>query len=976
MRNFSPNIGKTYLRHGAAVIALGAGLVAIPAYAQEATATDDSAAAENVIIVTGSRIARPELESATPVQVLDNTELLNQGTQNISDVLNELPALGTPGNNRTNSNFATTGNGVSTLNLRNLDDNRTLVLMNGRRVVAGIGGNSAVDVNNIPSDLLSRVEIITGGASAVYGSEAVAGVVNFVLRDDFEGVRLRGQGGISDAKDNGRYMLSGTAGMNFAEDRGNITVFGQYDMDKGLRSRDRKISAEDVPFRSSFTPQGRFFVDDPVVDNDPDTDDDASTSYTYDRDGNLKEGFITAVDGFNRNGERYIAVPLERYLGTALGHFDITDNITIFGEASYSKTKSRSRLEPYAFDNSDARIDGGNTILSGLSIDNPFIPATIRDNMLALGQDTLGFTKRSNGVFDRSNTVDRDFYRFVGGFRGDFADKWNWEVYYNYGQTKEATRSGTALRDRLYYALDAVAGPNGPQCRDATARAAGCVPLNIFGFNSASPEAINYVTANGLESTYDSKIQQQVMAANISGSAFTLPAGDVKVAAGIERRVEKSREVYDLDTQLGNTLSNALSNTFGRYSVWEAYGEAVVPIIADKPGVDYLGIEGAVRYADYSTVGGVWSWKLGGDYAPIPDVRFRAVYAVATRAPNIEELYAGANQDFPTGLVDPCEDVTATTAGSIADYCRTIPGIASQIAANGAFVYDDNLDRQSIEGLDRSNPDLGPEKAKTLTVGVVIAPQAIRNFNVTVDFFDIRISNAITQVPRQYIIDQCASTGGTSPLCDLIVREGITTPRPRTPGTIFQVDTLPINAASIKTRGIDVAANYRSNLDGIGLPGAIEFRAAYTYLDKLEQTPVPGEAVQNNRGQLDGDGRLGAGFKHRANISTTYSIGGVSLYVKANYLSSIKDTLGPDIDSPLGDSTNSIGSRWYFDTQLRFEVGDRKKYEFYVGVDNVFDKKPPLINQNGASNITGTETAADSFDPFGRAFYAGIVANF
>ena len=207
-------------------------------------------------------------------------------------------------------------------------------------------------------------------------------------------------------------------------------------------------------------------------------------------------------------------------------------------------------------------------------------------------------------------------------------------------------------------------------------------------------------------------------------------------------------------------------------------------------------MEGAVRYADYSSVGTIWSWKVGGDWAPVPDIRFRAVYSVATRAPNIEELYAGANQDFPSGLVDPCEGVTAATAGDVASYCRTLPGIAAEIARSGVFNYDDNLDRQSIEGRDLSNPALGPEKAKTLTLGAVFTPQFLRNFSLTVDFFDIRIDKAINQVPRQFIIDTCASSLGTSELCDLIVREGATTPRPRTPGTLFQIDTAPINAAS------------------------------------------------------------------------------------------------------------------------------------------------------------------------------------
>jgi outer membrane receptor protein involved in Fe transport len=295
--------------------------------------------------------------------VVNSQAIEQQGSPNVADILNELPAVGI-GTGRTNTNFATIANGVSTIDLRNLGEQRTLVLQNGRRIVAGIGGTSAVDVNNIPVDLLERVEIITGGASAVYGSEAVSGVVNFILKNNFEGVRLRAQAGVTDEGDNPRQLVGITGGMNFFDDRGNITLSGQYDRDEGLRSRNRAISRNDVPFRSSFTPQGRFFAGD--------------RNFTYVGD-TLQEGFVNSVNGFNRNAERYIAVPLERYLANGLAHFDFTDSVTFFAEGSYAKAKSRSRLEPYAFDNSDARLPDG-TILPGLSIDNPFLLCSRRSH--------------------------------------------------------------------------------------------------------------------------------------------------------------------------------------------------------------------------------------------------------------------------------------------------------------------------------------------------------------------------------------------------------------------------------------------------------------------------------------------------------------------------------------------------------------------------------------------------------------------
>jgi outer membrane receptor protein involved in Fe transport len=943
---------------GVASAVLGIALVSTPAFAQEA-AEDES----GDIIVTGSRIARPDIEASTPVQVVGVEQIQSQGSANLSDIINELPAVGI-GTSRTNSNFSTSGNGQATVSLRNLGSARTLVLQNGRRMVAGIGGSSAVDLNNIPTELVERIDLLTGGASAVYGSEAMAGVVNFVLKNDYEGIGLRAQAGVSEHGDLPTQLIAATLGKNFGGGRGNITLFGQYDNDEGLRSNRRKISANDVPFRSSFVPQGIFFT--------------SNNTYTYTANNVLKTGFINGVDGFNRNAERYISVPVERYMGGVLAHYDFSDAIGVFVEGNYAKTKSRSRLEALATDNSDAETAPG-VSYAGLTLDNPFIPATILVDMIAGGDTELAFRKRMVGVFDRSNVNDREYYRVVGGLRGDLGG-WKWEAYYNYGQTKESTASETALRDRYFLALDAVAGPGGTViCRDAAARAAGCVPFNPFGFNSVDPRSAAYITNNGQVSTYDSKVTQQTFGANVTGSLFSLPAGDVQIAAGAERRTEKSSEVFDLQTQLGNTMGNALTNTIGKYDVTEGYVEATVPLLKDKPFAHFLGIEGAIRVGDYSTVGSVVSWKAGATWAPTEDFRFRSVYSVATRAPNIGELFQGPSQTFPSGIQDPCEGATATSSRPQDAYCRTLAGVADTIARTGTFTYNPNSDSQSIEGEDSGNVNLFEEKAKTLTVGLVLTPRALPRFSATVDFFDIKIENAIQLLPRQVIVDGCVDAAGNSPLCSLIVREGAgTNPRSRTAGTLYQIDSSPVNAANIRTRGIDVAMRYKTgafNLFG-NADSALSFNLAYTYLDKLTLQPLATLPVENNRGQLDGDGRLGAGFKHKANFSTTLDSGAFSLNWRVNYLSSMKDTLGPDAASPLGDATNSIKAFWYHDLQARIAVGEDRKMEFYVGVDNMFDKKPPVINQNGVSSITGTETAADTYDPYGRRFYFGATVKF
>jgi iron complex outermembrane recepter protein len=926
----------------AALATFGAGTAA-PTQAQEADGLDQ-------VVVTGSRIARTEVESSVPVQVVTSELLDAQGSQNVADILQELPSFGTSAVSRSNSNFLTSGNGVSTLNLRNAGDQRTLVLVNGRRVVAGLGGTSSVDINNIPTDLIKGIEIITGGASAVYGSEAIAGVVNFTLKNDFEGFEFRGQTGQTSESDTDRYMASLTGGFNLGE-RGNITANLTWDKDAGLRSRNRAISAFDRPFNSGFVPQGRFFAD---------------SDWTFDSNNNLINWRSSALDGFNRNAERYISVPLDRMLLTALGNYELTDNIEVFFEGSYSDTKSRSRLEPLATANDDARTPTGDAY-AGLTLDNPFIPTAIRNEMIAEGIDNLQFFKRLNGVFDRSNRNDREFERIVLGVRGNVFEDWKWDLYVNASRTTDFTFSETGLRDRYFFALDAIADPmsGAPICRDATARAAGCQPFNPFGFNSASAASAAYLTNNGQTlDTYEASIEQKVAAANLVGELWELPAGAIKIATGIEHRREDSSERFSAETQAGNTLGNALTNTEGDYSVTEVYLEAIVPVFA---GLD---LELAGRVGDYTTVGDVFSWKAGLTWAPIDDLRFRAVYSNATRAPNIGELFLGPSQTFPSGLVDPCDGVGATTAPSgtsaaVATYCRAQPGFAANIAANmGVFFTDPNRDYQSIEGFDRGNPLLNEETAKTLTAGFVWTPDFLPRFQLTLDWFDIEIEDAIANVPRQFIIDQCAGSGGSSDLCAFITREPASPIRARGAGTLFSIDSGPVNSAVIETAGIDLATKWAHTLENghtfnVGLN--------YTYLDKLNLQPLAGAPVEVNKGQLNGDGRLGAGFEHRANLNLGYQIGGFKATWRLNYLSSIVDTL-PD--------TLPIGAYTYNDMQVRYNWGDDDKYGVYFGVDNVFDKKPPLVEQNFASNITGTETAAESYDPIGRFMYVGLEFKF
>ncbi len=951
------------LKLTAAPFVLGAAMISVPAYAQEADAADEAGA--DTIVVTGSRIARADLEGSVPVAVVSQQQIQQTGAANIQDVLNELPAVG-QNISRNSTNFSTTGNGVATVNLRNLGSARTLVLVNGRRFVAGLPGTSIVDLNTIPTDLIKDVQVVTGGASAVYGSEAIAGVVNFILDDKFEGIRFHGQGTISDEADSGRYLASVTAGTAFADGRGHVVVNGSYDRDNGLRSRNRGFSAHDDPSRSSFasqglfSPNGRFATD--------------GSTFTFGPGNVLKPYESANIDGYDRNQDRYLGVPVERYLVTGLASYELSDNAELFFEGSYAKSKSRSSLEPQAVANTDL-VNADGTPYAGIPITNPFIPTAIRDAMIAEGVASLAFRRRSNDIFDRSNKNDRETWRAVAGLRGSFADDFNYEVYYAHGETKDYTRSGTIFGPQYVNALNAVAGPNGPVCSinvDANPNNddPACVPLNIFGFNTASAAASDYVTKGGQLSEYRAKVKQDVFSASVSGELFELPGGALNIATGFEYRREKSSEDFDEATNLGQTLGNLLTDTRGKYNVKEGFLEVVAPILSERPFFHYLGLEGAVRYSDYSTIGGVWSWKAGGEWAPIPDIRFRGIYSEATRAPNISELFSAQSETFPA-VVDPCDqragrgDLTpednvpiVIPAGSLPAACLANPAIAAA-ANNGGFVYS-TADIQTINGFLGGNPNLKEETAKTLTLGAVFQPRFVRGLSLTVDYYRIKVKNAIDIIGQQTSLDECVTGNGDDLFCDNITRDAT--------GRVTQVDAFNLNTGSLEASGIDTQVKYSTTF---GESGRFDLSAFWTHLLKQQKTSYPGGPTQKEVGQLDcySCGRMGTGFRDKVNVSATVGWNNVSLNWRVNYLSSVVD----DLTDPDRIST---GAYWYHDAQLRFGLDDKKKYEFYVGVDNVFDKKPPVFGDTNPVTFPGAQTSATTYDLYGRLFYAGVDFRF
>lgn len=933
---------------------------------------------EKAIVVTGSRIARTEASSTVPLAVVGMESIQQDAALNVQDLLQELPQFGV-GTSRTNSNFSTSGNGVATLNLRSYGSNRTLVLVNGRRHIAGFAGSSSVDVNNIPTDFIDRVEVVTGGASSVYGSEAISGVVNFVLKNRFEGLEFRTQANITGRGDNPRYLASLTAGGTLFDDRLSVIANMTYDRDDGLRSNRRARSQQDcgIPAGpaagiicgpasySVFAAQGQFYYNQrgtgttPIVANGGNV---ASFSFNLDNSVLFGQG-----PGFNRNDERYIAVPVERYLGSFISTFDVTDNLELFLEGTYSKVKSRSRLEPSAI---GIGLIGAADVVTPIQLDNPFIPAAVRAQINALNSDanpandvlSISTRRRFNEVFDRSNRNDRDTARLTFGAKGNFGDKWQYDAAYVYGRFEDYTESETADKSRIANALDAVTIGGQTVCRSAAARAEGCAPLNLFGYGTASAAASAYVQAS-IPRSLQIVNEHHIVSANISGSPFALWAGDIGMAVGAEYRKEKALSDNDPLTNAGLNIGNVTQDLQGQFNVKEIYGELRIPLL-DNMVVNYFGLNGAIRYSDYSTIGGVTSWNLGAELEPFDGLRLRGVYAVANRAPNIAELFAAANETFAT-ISDPCNGVTATNnpggSATFSGYgaaCRAIPAIRAVTDAGGTFTYT-LAQQQQINGFIGGNRNLNEETGKTITLGAVLTPGFVPGLSLTVDYYDIQLDDAIGTLGRPFSVQQCLLTNDPV-FCSNVFRGP--------DGRITRVDGQLINVAKTDTRGVDVGLRFSDSL-GLRPDDRFNWSLNYTRLIDYESQANPAAPVVENV-------PTASLSKHRGTARTSYSADGVTLSWQMTYMSKAVSSVTFTSTNKDIERLNNIRAYIYHDAQLRFDVGEDDQFSLYMGVDNLFDEEPPYLPGPPFASITGTETQADVYDPFGRRFYAGLRVKF
>jgi iron complex outermembrane recepter protein len=971
----------------AVLLALG-GAISGPALAQQP--------ASERVEITGSRIRSVNADSAAPIQVITGEEIRATGATNVQDFLLKNPAMGVPALSRTNSNFGTASAGVSTVDLRNLGSERTLVLVNGRRVVAGVPGSSAVDLNTIPTQFVERIELLTGGASAAYGSDAVAGVVNIILKKQFTGVQGDVKYGQSEKGDDKRAEVGLTLGSSAADGKGNIMLHFGVSKQGAVMSRDRSISAVDQfstgvltgnpdeffvptrPFFSSFAPQGRIFYG-PV---------NAGGAYTINRTFNANGDLIpfstngraatdttpaAAPTGFNRSASRAIAIPTDRFLFSSVGSYEFLPGHRAFIEGSFALSKTKTDLEPFPLDSSAiAPKIAGETLVGGVAVANPLIPAAILAAMVDTDGDGLrdySFTRRLTEVGNRGNRANRDTFRMITGVEGQVFGGWDYSVFLGYGNTKEAQVGGGQVNVQNFRnALAAIpdvddVNGNGSTtdaiCADAIARSQGCVPISVFGFNSISPAAAAYVAA---PSSLSTETTQRLIGGLISGEPFRAPAGPVGLAFGFERRDEFSVSEFDSLQQSGLNAGNAIPRTEGTFNVQEVFAELKVPLLKDVPGAKSLAFNGAVRGGKYSTVGSTLSYNTGLEWRPVDMFKVRASYAQSTRAPNINELYSPPSQNFPTGLNDPCVGVTATTVGTLADNCRAAPGVNANIALNGAFTLN-QADVQGVSGFDRGNSRVTEEKGKSTTVGITLTPT--NNLALTLDYFDIKIDDAIVPTPRQFILDQCYTTGQ---FCNFIRRRPAAEGS-NSPGSLDLIDSAVTNSGAYATSGVDFTVAFQERFG----PGRFSSSVTWTHLLGGYLIPLPGSTKDYFAGEIGAP-------KNKWALRLGYDMGdfGASLAVSYVGESALDDQFLAGFtdanDQPLARGSVKVKAKTYTDLSLRYTVS--KNFDIYGGIDNLLGTKPAPVISGLPDNDTGTETNAGTYDPIGRRFYVGVRGKF
>ncbi len=909
----------------------------VPAKKAERSATPDDDVLE-AVIVTATRIIRDGYEAPTPTTVVGNDELKVLAVANVADAVNFIPALAGSATPRSGNSGVSSGqSGTNTLDLRSMGANRTLVLLDGARI-APTALTGVVDINQLPDGLIKRIDVVTGGASAAYGSDAMTGVVNFVLDKDFTGFKTDVMAGITDRGENEKYNVTLSAGVPFAAARGHFLFSAGYSDAAGIRGVPRSWYRG---WKVLNNPDYTAGNGQPQLLLRPETGLSTATPGALVTTGPLRGTEFTqggAIRQFDfgpivsdpvmaggdwRISDRARTPDLEaavrrQTLFTRAG-FHLSDDLEVFAIASYARSETDNQC-------------CWNYFLGNITIerDNAFLPASVRADMNRLGLATLTGGSSNEDLGTIHGYSERAVKRFVAGLNGNFAalgSRWRWDAYAQRGISNVSNDVISAVTARYREALDAVRDSNGRiVCRSSLVNPGnGCVPYNVLGYGLNSQAAIDYVIGTA---QLDQELIQDVAAASLQGEPFSTWGGLVSVAGGVEYREESVRSRADPIAMASGYFVGNFKPTRGSYDVIEGFLETVVPLLQDAPWAQSLDLNGAIRWTSYSASGEVVTWKAGATYSPVSNLTFRGTRSRDIRAPNLNDLFLAGQVNTQT-VNDPFR------GNATALILRPMVG----------------------------NPNLDPEEADTLGFGVVYQPAFAPGLSMSVDYYRIDVDKAIATIQQQAVIDRCFA--GNTALCAAIVRDAA--------GAVTQITVQPVNLLSETAKGIDFEASYRVPVWN----GNLTLRALATHVmqRRIDDGIMVTELAGDNSGSAAAWRWLGLvgfdGGNYAINIIGHGVSSGVmeSAYVECSQGCPESTVVNRTIDN------NHIAGAVYADLSLVYRLMNRsdvRNMEVFFKVENLADRDPPPVGSIAGASFVDPGVNPLLYDTVGRTFRAGV----
>ena len=937
-----PRVLDRSVRH-AIVGGLVAACALSPVWAQEAarsSSTPQRSEDLETVVVTGSHLAVSSYELPTPVTMVTVQELTDRGVANVGDYLSYLPAFNAH-NNPQNTTLWSLKNGATYMDLRGFGANRTLTLLDGRRFVAS-DRNALLDMNVFPTGLIERIDVVTGGASAVYGSDAIAGVVNVVTNKHFNGVKVDAQYGASQHGDATSTSGSFAAGGTLLGDRAHVVLSVDVMHTGGLATQNDRDWGRAAPCimnnpaytgpgsgsqqivgynctLSTATTGGLIVSPGPLAGQQFGP---GSVLEPFVPGTNFSPAapFMSGGSGANMGADRPISVPFERYAAYGSFRYALTDDIELFVDATTAQSTGKSpTAQHWDFGSINIRAD------------NAYLPSALRTQMTQnnISSFTMSRVNTDMGFYIAESKTNVD--RFVVGAEGS-SGGWNWNAYAQHGKTNYTNlQLNNRIQQNFTNAVDAVVNPatGAIVCRQTlTGGAPGCVPINLFGFGSPSAAANKYV--HGTE-FLEWEITEEDAAASVSREIPTLPSGPLAVAFGGEYRKESTGGSGDpLAVSGGYTVVSPVPPTFGSYHVTEGYVELAQPLLKDMPGADLLSLNAAYRYADYSTSGGADAWKIGLSYFPVSTLQLRGLVSRDIRAPNLAEAFSPPGGLSFSTINDP----------------NTNSSYAIKLHGGG-------------------NPNLKVESAKTTSFGIVYKPDWIEGLAVSADYWDIKLSDKIGGLGAQQIINFCAA--GNAQACDNITRDPAS-------GLIDNINQTLFNIAWEKHTGVDIQSSYTHPLGSLfGDAAQLTLSLDATYTQHWSLSSDGTDATRSELAGQVGANVGGSGVpKWRGNVTADYAAGPLGFNARIRYVGG-----GKYINYWTTDNfaNNNIGSTQYLDLSARYTFGESGSHpiEARFGIDNALDKDP-LVNPE-TFFITGF-TNYEIYDVMGRRFYAGARITF